>query len=307
MIVVTEEESSSLVDEALALEAARSAFLASVSATSFPSVIAHGSDPNNRFSVKSAASAHVAGAKIGSYWPGNAGLGLPRHNSLVVLFDQRIGRIGAVIQAGVANAYRTAAADALAVQLLARTEARVLAVFGTGNQAFHECRALSRVRPLGQILVVGRSEESSNRLVARLREAGIAARGEAAEPACRSADLIVTATASRAPLFEAKWVRPGTHVSCMGADALGKQELPPALFARARLFCDLPEQSTTMGEFQHAAPGCAPVMLGAVLAGTEQGRRSAEEITIFDSSGIGLQDLALGLAILERRGTPLPS
>jgi len=307
VIVVPEDESASLVDEALALEAARRAFLASVGAVAFPSVIAHGSDPGNRFSVKSAASADVAGAKIGSYWPGNDALGLPRHNSLVLLFDQRAGRIGAVIEAGVANAYRTAAADALAVQVLAREDSRVLAVFGTGNQAFHECRALIRVRPLEEILVVGRSDQSAARLIARLRDAGIAARAEAPEPACARADLIVTATTSRAPLFEAGWVRPGTHVSCMGADARGKQELPPELFARASLFCDLPEQSTTLGELQHAGPACAPVMLGAVLAGTARGRRSAAEITVFDSSGIGLQDLALGLAILERRGTPLMS
>lgn len=305
MIVVSEQESAALVDEALALEAAHTAFLATGSAASFPTVLGHGSEPSNRFSVKSAASAMAAGVKVGSYWPGNAERGVPRHNSLVLLFDQRVGRIGAVIEAGAANAYRTAAADALAVQALAREDARVLAIFGTGNQAYHECRAVVRVRPIEDVLVVGRTPGAARRLVARLADAGIGARAEAAAPAASLADIIVTATTSRGPLFEAGWVSDGTHVSCMGADARGKQELPPELLGRAQLFCDLVEQSRSIGELQHADADVAVVPLGAVLSGTSPGRVSPDEITVFDSSGIALQDLALGLAILERRGTPL--
>ncbi len=86
---------------------------------------------------------------------------------------------------------------------------------------------------------------------------GIAVRAAAPREACAAADVIVTATPARAPLFEADWVRPGTHVAAMGADAKGKQELPPALLERAQLFCDLPEQSRTIGEFQHASAGAS--------------------------------------------------
>lgn len=305
MIVVSEDEAASLVDEELALDAARQAFLASVNAVSFPPVIGHGSDPGNRFTIKAAASPTSAGVKIGSYWPGNRERGIPRHSSLILLFDQRVGRIGAVIEAGIANAYRTAAADALAVQTLAREDARVVGVFGTGNQSYFECRAICRVRDIDEILVVGRTPESSAQLVERLRESGIDARAETAETTCAHADIIVTTTTSRAPLFEANWITAGTHVSCMGSDARGKQELPPELFARSRLFCDLEEQSLTIGEFQHYHGDEPPVPLGAVLAGSTPGRRTPDDITVFDSSGIGLQDLTLGLAILHRRGTPL--
>ena len=122
---------------------------------------------------------------------------------------------------------------------------------------------------------------------------------EAAEPegAVRAADIIVTATTATAPLFDAGWVQPGTHISSMGSDAQCKQELPPTLFPRARLFCDLPAQSARIGEFQHATP--APLTaIGALLSGPSQDRQCLNDITIFDSSGISLQDLHIVKAIL---------
>jgi ornithine cyclodeaminase len=120
--------------------------------------------------------------------------------------------------------------------------------------------------------------------------------------ACEAADVIVTATPARAPLFEAAWVRPGTHVAAMGVDAKGKQELPPALLERARLFCDLPEQSRTIGEFQHASAQAQAGLraIGDVLRRGEGGRTDPAEITVFDSSGIALQDLTIARAILAK-------
>ncbi len=303
MIFLSEEESSALVTRALAYDAARSALLeAAGSGRSFPVVVGHGSSPSNRFTVKSAAAAEGAGVKIGSYWPGNTERGLPRHNSVVLLFDQDTGRIGAVIEAGLANAFRTAAADAVAADVLARPGARSLAVFGTGPQAWHECLALAEVRDLDVVHVVARDADRGARFVADLAAEGLNAVLTGSEEACRSADIIVTATTSRAPLFEAAWVRPGTHVAGMGSDAQGKQELPVDLLASARLFCDWPEQSVTIGEFQHAPADTRPTALGDVLAGRAPGRSSPDDVTVFDSSGIALQDLHLGMALLRARG-----
>lgn len=251
LLHITEEETAALVDEELALAAARAAFAATVDGTVFPGLAVHGSDPRNRFTLKPSASATHAGVKIGTYWPGNTEHGLPRHHSTLLLLDQTIGRIAAVLEVGTANAYRTAAADALAVELLARPEAATLAVFGTGHQAAYEVRAVSRVRPIQEILVVGRTAEHAERMAAALTSQGHAARACIAEETCARADVIITATTARADapaLFEAGWVRPGTHISCMGADAPGKRELPPELFSRARVFCDLPEQARRMGE-----------------------------------------------------------
>ncbi|MEU9062412.1 ornithine cyclodeaminase family protein [Streptomyces sp. NPDC048430] len=303
MLHIPEGRTAVLVDEELALEAARSAFAATVDGTAFPSLAVHGSDPRNRFTLKPSASATHAGVKIGTYWPDNPGHGLPRHHSTLLLFDQTIGRIAAVLELGTANAYRTAAADALAVDLLARTDATTLAVFGTGHQTAYEARAVARTRPISEILIVGRDEDRAAQLAATLTAEGHTARASNAEEACAQADVIVTATTTRAedpPLFEAGWVRPGTHISCMGADAPGKRELPPELFARARVFCDLPEQARRMGESQHAPPGTTLIPLGEVLTERTTGRTHDSDITVFDSSGIGLQDLYLGLALLKK-------
>ncbi|WP_461073069.1 ornithine cyclodeaminase family protein [Streptomyces pseudoechinosporeus] len=308
LLHVREEQTAAAVDDDLALEAARAAFLDSVTGAAPDSLVTHGSDPRNRYTVKPAASTTHAGVKIGTYWPGNDQYGLPRHHSTLLLLDQRIGRIAAVLEVGAANAYRTAAADALAVQTLARADSQVLAVFGTGHQALHEARAVSRVRPIRQVLVVGRSEQRAAAMAGTLRGMGLDAAPAEARDACAAADVVVTATTSTvddAPLFATEWIRPGTHVSCMGADAPGKRELPPPLLARATLFCDLPQQSRRLGELQHA-PADAPVTaLGDVLTGHAPGRTSPHDITVFDSSGIGLQDLHLGLALLECLGVSL--
>jgi ornithine cyclodeaminase len=112
--------------------------------------------------------------------------------------------------------------------------------------------------------------------------------------------MIVTATLATAPLFHAQWVQAGTHISSMGSDAKGKQELPPDLFNTAKLFCDLPEQSRRIGEFQHAGANVQLTAIGDVLSGKTTGRVSAEDITIFDSSGLSLQDRYIARAIIKR-------
>ncbi|MDQ0905516.1 ornithine cyclodeaminase [Streptomyces canus] len=303
LLHITEERTAALVDEDLALEAARAAFAATVGGPVFPALAVHGSDPRNRFSLKPSASATHAGVKIGTYWPGNTDYGLPRHHSTLLLFDQTIGRLAAVLEVGTANAYRTAAADALAVDLLARRDTTILALFGTGHQAAYEVRAVSRVRAVNEVLVVGRTAAHAERTVEALTAQGHEARAVDAEEACARADVVITATTAGAdtpPLFEASWVRPGTHLSCMGADAPGKRELPPELFARARVFCDLPEQARRLGECRHAPSGTVLIPLGEVLTGRAEGRTADSDITVFDSSGIGVQDLYLGLALLEK-------
>lgn len=295
MNFISEQESAALVTHAMAFDAAREALVAAVQdAVLFPAVIAHGSSPANRFSVKSAATPDYTGLKVGSFWPGNAEIGLARHNSVILLFDQEVGKIAWVIEAGQVNAYRTAAADAVAADALARLDASVLAIFGAGNQAFYECVALSRVRPITEVLVVSRDPAKGAAFGTRLAEHGIAATPASVQDACRRADIVVTATPSRAPLFDADWIRPGTHVASMGSDAAGKQELPSALLNRASLFCDLPAQSVVMGDLQHFTGDPAAITaVGNVLTGQAQGRRSRDEVTVFDSSGIALQDLTI--------------
>lgn len=306
---VSEETSRRLVDRQLAFEAVRAALIAATdgSAVSFPTVQGHGTETRSRFSVKSAVAGGLGltGIKIGSYWPDNASRDLPRHNSCVLFFDEERGRIAAVVEAGIVNGYRTSAANAVAATRLARPDAEVLAIFGAGNQARFEVAAVCDVLPIKTVLVVNRDQDHATRFAAELAEKGLKSSVSTPEAACRAADVIITATASRAPLFEAEWVRPGAHLACMGADALGKQELPPALLRGASLYADLPAQAVRIGEFQHvaalAAEGRVTILaIGDVLREEVPGRQSADEITIFDSSGIALQDLFVIERILAR-------
>ncbi|OBY25247.1 ornithine cyclodeaminase family protein [Leisingera sp. JC1] len=308
MIYISEEESAGLVTHDLAYAAAREALAAASSTQSgvFPAVLGRSCDPGNTFSVKSGWSQALTGVKVGSFWSGNPARGLPRHNSTILLLDQESGRLRAVIEAGEVNAYRTAASDAVAADLLARKEARVLAVFGAGNQALYEVAALARTRPIDTVLVVANPSPRRNTFVATLAERGLPARTVSAEEAVQAADIVVTATPSRAPLFQAEWVGPGTHVVSMGSDAPGKQELPAELLQRSRLFCDLPSQSVQIGDFQHAraaieAGELEVTQIGDVIEGRAPGRLSEEEITVYDSSGISLQDLYIAEALIRSK------
>lgn len=306
MQYIPESQSSSVVTHEMAFEAIREALIAACSESGkvFPALIAHGSDVNNRFSVKSGATDALAGLKMGFIWPGNAEKGKPTHNSVTVLFNQESGGVRAVIESGVVNAFRTAAADAVATELLARKDARILTVFGAGNQAGYDCLAIAKIRPLERVLVVNRDKARAEKFKLRLAAHGLAVDIVSAEEGCARADMIVTATPSRSPLFTLSMVRPGTHISCMGADGAGKQELDPRLLEQAELFCDLPAQSVTIGEFQHVAAqiGSGELSLtaiGQVLTGRAKGRSSDQSITVFDSSGIALQDLHIAQRILQ--------
>lgn len=308
--VVDEAVSRELVDEALALESAREAFIASVGdATVYPVVVAPVTERGHRFTVKSGVSGTAAVIKIGSYWPGNDAHGLSNHGSSVILLHPETGRIRAVVEAAAGNGFRTAAADALAVQTLAREDSRVLTVVGTGHQALYEARAAFRVRDFERVLVAGRRPAAAEARAAELREVlgasaagGVTVEATSIEDGVSRADVVVTATNAKSPVIEADWVRPGTHISAMGADGSGKQELAAALYERGSLFCDLPDQARAIGEFSHAAPEVPVTALGSVLVGDAPGRVDADQVTVFDSSGFALQDLAFAEAILARAG-----
>lgn len=302
MNFISEEQSAALINQDLAYTAVREALIAAAGneAKIFPAVLAHGSSLSDRFSIKSGATSNLAGLKVGSYWPENDKIGIPRHNSTIVLFDQATGRVGWVIEAGKVNAYRTAAADAVAADVLARADASILAIFGTGNQALYECRAIARIRSISEVLVVARDPAKASAFATVLVNDGIKARVTNGRDACEHADIVVTATSARQPLFEAEWIKPGTHIASMGSDAAGKQELPPALFDCASLYCDLPTQAVIIGDLQHFTGDRGLIgKIGDVLAGRWLGRTSYNEITVFDSSGIALQDLYTARHIIE--------
>ena len=308
-LVISEAESAALVSRELAFAGVRDAFLslADGSGQLNPVVMAPGATEGDVFSLKSgaAAAAGLLGFKCGAYFSGAHSLGLPRHSSNTLLLDPVSGRLRAIVGASEVNCFRTAAADAVAASVLARPDSRTLTVVGAGHQAWYEVHALAGQFDLERVHIVARDPVRGGALVERLQGQleGVQVQLLTAEQAIPGSDILVTITTSREALFPATLVDAGTHVAAMGADQSGKQELPPELLSRARLFADLPEQALKVGEFQHVAESVSEgameiTLLGDVLAGKQPGRRAPEDITVFDSSGVALQDLFVADRIL---------
>jgi ornithine cyclodeaminase len=244
----------------------------------------------------------------------NPKIGLPSLNGLMILFSAKTGLVGALLlDNGYLTDVRTAAAGAVAARHLAPREVRVAGVFGTGVQARLQIQAAHLVRPFSKVLVWGRDAEKA-KACARDIAAAIGVEASATgDPAAlvRDSQLVVTTTPAREPILKAAWLHPGLHVTAMGSDQAGKNEIEPVAIAAATLFvCDRVSQSEKVGELRSArAAGllssASPPELGEVIAGTKAGRRSDEDITICDLTGTGAQDTAIAtyaLSVARRAG-----
>ena len=294
----------------LVFEAVRDALVsvATDEATILPVLLVEAEGPGAMFGIKTAThfEAGLLGFKVGSYFPQNHARGIPNHGSTTMLLDADTGLPAALVSASFLNGLRTAAANAVAVEHLARPGARTLGVIGAGHQAEFEVRAVASRRSLDEIRIWSRNRQRADGLCARLDDLGCKVESVAtAQEAVCGSDLITTVTPSRSVLVRKEWVAPGAHISAMGSDTPGKQEIDPALMKRAAAFADLPRQSVRVGEFQHAVGAGflderAITALGDVILGKHPGRRSADEITVFDSSGVAPQDLHAAAAVLKR-------
>jgi ornithine cyclodeaminase len=307
LAVIPEKAVRSILTRQLAYDAVRQAFesIAADRSQVFDVVIGTGLNEGEAFAIKSGNDRdnRLVGFKCGTYWAGNFDRGIPAHGSTILLLDPDSGFPSVLVNANLMNGYRTAAADAIAVSCLARADASVLGVIGAGHQAEQEIRSVAEVRPLSLIKISTRSESRADWITERLKDMDIEIRLTSAEDAVRGSDIVVTVTPSRSTLVHDEWVERGTHISAMGADDYGKNELDTRILKRARLFAEYPEQSIKIGEFQRAFGDglitsadeiCA---LGLVTLGQAPGRNSDEEITVFDSSGIAAQDLAVADAV----------
>ncbi len=245
------------------------------------------------------------GVKAGGYFPGNADKGMINHQSSVFLFDPETGSPQAMVGGNLLTALRTAAASALSIDRLARKDARTLGIVGAGHQAGFQLRAAARTRRFERVIAWNLHPDMLPKLGAVAAELGLPF--EAVDlPRMREADVIITITSSPAASLMAAHVSPGTHLACMGTDTKGKQEVDPALVAAARVFTDEVAQSITIGEAQHAVAAgtldaSAITPLGDVLIGRDpRPPLRAEEITLFDGTGVGLQDLAVAAVAVTR-------
>lgn len=309
LAIISESTVRQFLTRQLAFDAVREAFEAVALEDSkvFDVVIGTGLRDGEIFGLKSGTDLknELVGFKVGSYWAGNGDKGLPAHGSTIVLLDPETGFPQVLVSASYLNGYRTAAADAVAVSALARDNASVLGVIGAGHQAEHEIRAIAEVRDVSLIKVHTRSESRARWLTGQLDDLAIELQITDAETAVRESDIVVTVTPSKEPLVHADWISPGMHISAMGTDTKGKHELDTAILKSARLFAEYPRQSITIGEFQHGhdegliESADAVCAMGLVTLGKAPGRRSDDEITVFDSSGIAIQDLAMAGAIYK--------
>lgn len=248
----------------------------------------------------------VFGSKLISVFSGNFAKGVQSHQGVVVLFDPDTGAPVCVLHAGEITAIRTAAASAVATDALARPQASRLAILGYGEQAGTHARAISKVRPLEQITVWGRSPERARAFCERMgAELGLRVSPCAdAREAVSGADIICTVSGAVEPILEGEWVAPGTHVNIVGSSRAGPVEVDDALVVRSRYFVDSREGVLAQGaEFLDARArgliGDDHIVgeIGEVLAGTVEGRRRADEVTAYKSLGHIVQDLASGWAL----------
>ncbi len=307
MFIVPEKEIAGLItpDAAFAAVEAVFAAMARGDAYNFP-VVREALGEGRQYGFKSGLdrAGKNLGVKAGGYFPGNADKGITNHQSTVYLFDPDTGRPTAMVGGNLLTALRTAAASAISIDRLARKDAKVLGMVGAGHQAGFQLRAAAKTRQFEKVVAWNYHPDMLPALGKVAEELGLPFEAVTLDDLGIQADVIITITSSpEASLLDAH-VRPGTHLACMGTDTIGKQEVEPAVLARATVFTDEVAQSVTLGEAQHAIKGgmireSDITTIGEVINGTHKGRTSDDEITLFDGTGVGLQDLAVAATAVD--------
>jgi alanine dehydrogenase len=308
MIIVPEKEIAGLISPEAAFDAVEAVFgaMARGDAYNFPVIREAIGHEDALYGFKSGfdRAGLVLGLKAGGYWPNNLEKGLINHQSTVFLFDPDTGRFKAAVGGNLLTALRTAAASAVSIKHLARKDAKVLGMIGAGHQSAFQMRAAVKQRDFDRVIGWNMHPEMLSRLEETATELGLPFEAVDLDRLGAEADVIITITSSFAPILMDAQVKGGTHIACMGTDTKGKQEVDAGLVARATLFTDEVAQATSIGECQHAvAQGLigedAITEIGAVINGTHPGRSSEDELTLFDGTGVGLQDLAVASAAVD--------
>lgn len=249
------------------------------------------------------------GLKAICVFPGNAAIGKDAHQGGVMLFDGTTGELRAICNASAITAIRTAAVSGLATRLLAREDAGDLAIIGAGVQARTHLVAMASVRKLKRIRVAA-SQITNAEKFARQMQAQAPCEiepVESGEAAIRGADIIVTVTTSREPVVKREWVATGTHINAVGTFSFNAREIDTATIAAANLVVDRRESALNeSGDYLLAAkegaigPDHLRAELSDIVAGNQPGRRSPDEITVFKSLGLALEDLAAAAYVVEK-------
>ena len=309
MLIIDEQTAGDLLDAQQAFHAVEETFaaMARSQARNFPVVREALGHADALYGFKSGfdSAGATLGLKAGGYWPHNPEHGLTNHQSSVFLFDPDTGRPTAMVSGNHLTAMRTAAACAVSIRHLARTDADTLGIVGAGHQAVYQLRAAAAQRRFERVVAWNRTPGRLTELAAAAEALGLAFETPPLHRLGHEADVIVTITSCHEPLLMAEHVGPGTHLACMGTDTAGKQEIDPLILQQARVFTDEAAQAVGLGECQHAVDaGQLDVeriqALGDVVTGQCAGRTAAGDITVFDGTGVGLQDLSVARRVAAR-------
>lgn len=309
-VILSETEVRSSLTREDALKAVRDAFVAATAghARNFP--VVREKLTGRVFGIKSAVdeARKILGFKAGGAFPSNLANGASAHQSSVMLIDFETGQVRAIVSGNAITALRTAAASALSIDLLARQDVRSLGVVGAGAQAEAHILAALDLRKFEVVRIWSRSRARAEHLAEAFKDTCECEAASDLRSMIGRSDVVITLTPSAQPLIDDDWVRPGTHLACMGADTVGKQEVDARLLTRARVFTDDIDQSVTIGECQSAvrsgllARSDIVGTLGDIMSGTQGGRTRQDEITLFDGTGVALQDLFAAQFVLDRAG-----
>ncbi len=308
MYIVPEKEIAALMSREAAFDAVEKVFaaMARKDAYNFPVVregIGH-EDALYGFKGGFDRAGLTLGLKAGGYWPHNLERRqLINHQSTVFLFDPDSGRMHAMVGGNLLTALRTAAASAVSIRHLARQDAKVLGMVGAGHQATFQMRAALEQRDFDKVIGWNMHPDMLENLAKVATEVGIPFE-RVDLPGMVQADVIISITSSFDAIFGSEHVSDGTHIACMGTDTKGKQEVATDLISRAMLFTDEVAQSISIGECQHAIAAnqiaeSDITQVGAVINGDHPGRQNDSDVTLFDGTGVGLQDLAVAASVVD--------
>lgn len=312
VLLLTQRDVARLIDIPTAIRVVRQAFVAMARGeTVMPSKLYLPLPHDSDFRAMPAYLTRppACGIKWVNVHPHNRARGLPTVMAVIVINDPSTGVPLAVMDGLLVTKLRTAASAAVAAQALARRNSRVVGLVGCGAQADAQALAHAGVLPLAQANVWGHSPGEAQRFCARMRRRlpRVSFVPCATLRRCvQDADLVVTLTSSRRPLVRRAWLKPGVHINAIGADAPGKQELDPQILRDALVVVDERTQAIHGGELnvpirrRQFSPRQIHATIGEILIGKKRARRDAAELTVFDSTGLAIHDIALGAEIVRR-------
>lgn len=305
LIVISENDvkNSLTMNEAIHLVEKAYSQLSDSRSAIFPAVREEVQEHRGIFGIKSSylVEKKYIGLKAGGFWSGNAARGKTNHQSTMMLFNAESGEPLCILSANYLTGIRTGAAGAVAAKYLAKKTSEVIGIIGAGTQSRTQLEGLLSLFPIKKVAIYSRSEEGARRLAGEINGRGFAADiCKSPQQLAEQADIIVTATSANSPVLKTSWVRSGTHINAFGSDTKGKRELEIDKLPD-KMVCDLWDQCSIMGEFQHGiSRDELYAEIGEIINAKKNGRENDQEITLFDSTGLSVQDVEVAAYVYEK-------